>query len=233
MEFKKLFLVEKPIIGMIHLAGEKSERVKRALEELTIYEEQGIDGAIIEDYHGNCEDVYQTLMQSSKLKLKLIRGVNVLLDPYMSFGFAGESGAKFVQFDSVQKKDLWLFRYNKLRQNYPEITVLGGVGFKYKSPPTNLAQALDGGKFRSDAIVTTGEGTNIETPTKKLIEYKKILKDFPLIVGAGVNQDNVYEQLKIADGAIIGSSFKIDNSTYNQLDIQKIKDVMDVVKELR
>ena len=58
MEFNALFNVKKPTIGMIHLAGSnKSERVRRALEELTIYEREGINGAIIEDYHGNFEDV--------------------------------------------------------------------------------------------------------------------------------------------------------------------------------
>ena len=40
--FRELFL-RKAIIGMIHLAGKNREdRVKRALEELRIYEEEGV-----------------------------------------------------------------------------------------------------------------------------------------------------------------------------------------------
>lgn len=233
-KFEKLFSIKKPIIGMIHLAGNKEERLKRALEELAIYEEEEIDGAIIEDYHGTPEEVYKTLEQSSKLNLNIIRGVNVLRDPYSSFEFADDFNVKFIQFDSVQTRDLNLERYKKLRNKYQNIVVLGGVGFKYTEPTGNpLEIDLNEGKSRCEAIVTTGEGTGIETPIEKLIEYKKMLEDFPLIVGAGVNINNVYEQLKIADGAIIGSALKVNNQSYNPLDISKIRDIINIVKILR
>lgn len=233
--FEKLFSVKKPIIGMIHLAGEnRAKKVERALEELTIYEEEGISGAIIEDYHGNTRDVYETLEQSSKINLRIIRGANVLRDPYSSFELANTFNARFVQFDSVQTKDLWLSRYNELKSKYPNVLVFGGVGFKYIDPTGNpLETDLNEAKSRCDAIVTTGEGTGIETPIEKLTEYKKILKDFPLIVGAGVNANNIQEQLKIADGAIIGSYFKPNKNTYLPIDRKKVKDLMKVVKDLR
>jgi len=232
---KDIFKIEKPIIGMIHLAGKsREEKVKKALKELIIFEEQGIDGAIIEDYHGDYNDVYDALKQSSNLGLKIIRGVNLLMDPYTSFKFADEFRAKFIQFDSVQTPDLNLERYELQRKEYPNIAVLGGIGFKYTQLTGNpLEQDLEEAKLRCEAIVTTGKGTGIETPIEKLKQYKALLPDFPLIVGAGVNQDNVYEQLNIVNGAIIGSAFKVDNNTYKQLDVSKIKDIVDVVKGLR
>jgi len=226
---------KKPIIGMIHLAGEtREEKVKRALDELNIYQEEGVDAAIIEDYHGSPEDVHATLKQSSKLDLKIVRGVNNLRDPYEGFKLAYKFGAKFIQFDSVQTQDLYVALYDRLRQKYPEIIVLGGVGFKYIEPTGNpLSVDLDEGKSRCDAIVTTGMGTGIETPTEKLIEYKKLLGNFPLIVGAGVNLDNISEQLKIADGAIIGSYFKINNNTSNFIDRKKVSALMNIVNKVR
>lgn len=229
-KFHKLFPIKKPIIGMIHLAGEN--KVERALEELAIFEQEGIDGAIIEDYHGGYEDVYETLKQTSKSNFKLILGVNVLINPYSSFKLAKEFGAKFIQFDSVQKTDLNSKRYNQLREDYPNIVVLGGIGFKYVPPTGNpLEIDLEQGKKRCEAIVTTGTGTGIETPIEKLKQYKTILKDFPLIVGAGVNINNIYEQLNIADGAIIGSSLKPKNNTYSPIDRTKVKDLMSLVKK--
>lgn len=227
-----LFKVEKPIIGMIHLAGE--EPIKRALEELCIYEEEGVNGAIIEDYHGTPEEVYETLKETANLKLNIIPGINILRNPYSAFELASTLGAKFIQFDSVQTQDLYLNTYNHLRNEFSEIFVLGGVGFKYIPPTGNpLETDLNEGKSRCDSIVTTGEGTGIETPLEKLRQYKKILKDFPLIVGAGVNSENISSQLSIADGAIIGSAFKINHSTYNNLDILKIREIMRIVKEMR
>lgn len=64
-----------PILGMIHLAGE--DPVKRALEELALFEEEGIDGAIIENYHGSIENVIATLKETSKRKSNVIIGVNL------------------------------------------------------------------------------------------------------------------------------------------------------------
>ena len=53
IEFKNLFGEEKAVIGMIHLAGvDLVEKTARALEEIRIYEEEGLQGVIIEDYHG-------------------------------------------------------------------------------------------------------------------------------------------------------------------------------------
>jgi len=234
-KFESIFQTNKPIIGMIHLAGNTPrDKVKRALEELSIYQEEGIDGAIIEDYHGSPQDVYSVLKESSTEGLSIIRGVNILRNPYSAFKLASDFGARFIQFDSVQTPDLDLELYNKLRKECPDVAVLGGIGFKYTSPTGNpLEIDLAEGKSRCEAIVTTGSGTGIETPMEKLKEYKRILEDFPLVVGAGVNLDNVNEQLQICDGAIVGSYFKPNGNTHLPIDRQKVKDLMSIIKQLR
>jgi uncharacterized protein len=221
-----------PIIGMIHLAGESP--VKRALQEIEVFERNGIDAAIIEDYHGSIEDVLETMQELSKRENKIILGINVLSNPYSSFHIANQYGAQFVQFDTVLTPRLNLDLYNKKREAFPEILVFGGVGFKYQPTSQNtLDYDIKQGKERCEVIVTTGDGTGIETPIEKLIIYKEKLKDFPLIVGAGVKLENVYDQLKVVDGAIIGSRLKKFNQTHNKLDRHKINDLMDIVKTVR
>ena len=232
MQFDEIFQQKNPIIGMIHLAGRgKAEKISRALDELKMYEQEGIKGAIIEDYHGTLEDVQETLKQSQSKFENVVIGVNVLRNPYSSFELAGKYGARFIQFDSVQTPDLDLELYDRRRTEFPDIVVLGGIGFKYTSLTGNSLEVdLNEGKSRCGAIVTTGSGTGVETPTDKLRQYKKILGEFPLIVGAGVNLDNVCEQLMIADGAIIGSYFKPGGNTQLPIDRQRIKNLMEVVK---
>ncbi len=217
---------------MIHLAGETSnQKLKRALEELEIYEQEGIDGAIIEDYHGDIIDVENVLRASQNKTNNLILGVNVLRNPYLAFELANDYGAKFVQFDSVQAPNININIYNQLREKFPNIAVLGGIGFKYIPPTGNSLEVdLEEGKSRCDAIVTTGTGTGIETPLNKLKEYKNILKDFPLIVGARVNGNNAYFQLRIADGAIIGSYFKKNNNTNLPIDKSKVQQIIGMRK---
>ena len=124
--------------------------------------------------------------------------------------------------------------YNRTRTQFPNVCVLGGVGFKYIAPTGNtpeidLAEAMK----RCEAIVTTGEGTGIETPLAKLRQYKSILRNFPLIVGAGVNLENVSEQLKICEGAIVGSYFKPSKDTLLPVDRNRVRNLMSVVKEIR
>lgn len=229
--FRELFQVKKPIIGMLHLAGK--DPVKQALEEIAIYEEEGVDGVIVEDYYGTIRDVENTLRESSKLETKIIIGVNVLKDPYYGFELAQKFRARFVQLDSVQSNHLNR-EYDEYRKKYPDICVLGGVGFKYTSPSgMSLQSELEIGKSRADAIVTTGEGTGIETPLKKLKQYKELLREFPLISGAGINDKNVSPQLSVADGGIVGTFFKVDGKTYNPLSRIKIRKVMSQVREIR
>ena len=92
-----------PILGMIHLAG--NEPVKRALDELTLFEEEGIDGAIVENYHGSVDDVIQTLQATSRLDTNVVIGINVLPNEFnQAFQLAAQYGADFIQLDHVSGK---------------------------------------------------------------------------------------------------------------------------------
>lgn len=237
----ELFPVKKPVIGMIHLAGEShQDKVFRGLDELCLYDRLGIDGVIIEDYHGQLEDVIDVLNQSQKLNLKIVRGVNILKNPYRSFVLAYDFGARFVQFDSVQTPDLDLDKYNALRTKYPDIAVLGGVGFKYTKPTGNLLEVdMKEAVSRCEVIVTTGPGTGIETPIDKLIHYKKILESFteterrPLFDGAGITVKNVEAHLAIVDGVIIGTYFKYEGDTKSPVDGIKVDGLVKKVRRIR
>lgn len=235
MKLEELFKENKPIIGMIHLAGKsRDEKVTRALEELAIYEQEEVSGAIIEDYHGSPENVQEVLEKSRGIFGKIVRGVNLLSNPYLGFKLAQDYGAGFVQFDSVQTPNLNLKLYNLMKREFPNIAVLGGVGFKYIPQTGNpLEIDLKEGQSRCEAIVTTGDGTGIETPVDKLRRYKELLGKFPLIVGAGVNLVNTYEQLMIVDGAIIGSYFKPNGNTQLPIERSNIQNIMKIAKQVR
>ncbi|MBD5312147.1 MAG: hypothetical protein K2J29_04750 [Muribaculaceae bacterium] len=51
-------------------------------------------------------------------------------------------------------------------------------------------------------MVCTGSGTGQATPFEKVKEFKSILGDFPIIVGAGVTDKTAAETAKCSDGAI-------------------------------
>lgn len=214
--------------------------MNRALEELAIFEEEGIDGAIVENYHGTVDDLIATLQETQKRKRDVVLGINVLPNEFeLSFRLAQEYEADFIQLDHVAgiycSGELDLEAYQKVKTQYPRILVFGGVWPKYYQPieSSNLEEDLRTGRQRAEAIVVTGAGTGKETPLEKITTFKKIIGTHPLIVGAGLTLNNAYEQLCISDGAIVGSSLKIGNRTESPIDQQKVRDFMSVVREAR
>ncbi len=227
-----------PVLGMIHLAGIDS--VKRALEEVELFEEEGVGGAIVENYSGSIKEVIATLGELSKLEKRIIIGVNILPDYFeLSFDLANHYGARFIQMDYVAghyspNEGLNPDAYDSMRKKFPDIVVLGGVWPEYYHPilGSNLEKDLKEGVERADAIVVTGEGTGKETPMDKIIKFREIIGEHPLVVGAGVNMSNVEEQFKVSNGFIIGSYFK-DGRVENPVYRNRVREIMDIVRTLR
>lgn len=231
-KFSDLFSISKPIIGMIHLAGDDlTEKTSRAMEELRIYQEEGIDGAIVENYHSTGMELIRALSKITKEEWKLKLGINTLGVKYCPFQLVVDFDLSFLQLDSVMGRE----GNNSIEKEiWPDIPILGGVRFKYQpSTGRTLEQDIIEGKSRCDAVVTTGEGTGQETPLDKLVKFRGLLRDYPLVVGAGVNLANVSEQLAIVDAAIVGSYFKPNGNTYLPVDRARVRDLMSAVRELR
>jgi len=227
-----------PILGMIHLGG--SNPVKRALEEIAIFEEEGVNGAIIENYYGSVDDVIKTLQETSRINPKVVIGVNILPNEFdRAFLLAHEYGADFIQLDYAAGRysagELDLRAYSSCKEKYPEIIVLGGVWPKYYHPVkgSDLEKDLQDGKSRAEAIVVTGAGTGKETPLNKIKKFREVIGDHPLVVGSGLTVENAYEQLLISNGAIVGTYFKRDGNTRNRVDNSRVRDFMTVVKKAR
>jgi len=233
-KFLDLFENEKPVIGMLHLGRMKSRELALDLTkyEIDAYMENGISGVIVEDYFGDLDDVINTLDYLYKLKKDIVYGVNYLRDYKTAFKIAKEFDAKFIQIDSVSghllpEEDI---EYGNELIKYKEetnIPVIGGVRFKYQPylSGRTLEEDLMCGMERSDGIVVTGEGTGLVTPIEKAKEFKSIIKEFPLVIGAGLTIDNCKESMMVGDAAIVGSYVKDnhqDNGTVSSAHVKKL-----------
>lgn len=241
-EFLKIFKNKKPIFGMLHLKGNNDEEVfERAKKEIDIYRENGIDAVIVENYYGNYYQMEKVLdyLNTSKFE-NLIYGVNCLNVDIMGFELANRYNASFVQFDSVaghlKERDDYTYEafINKYRKE-SKAFVLGGVRFKYQPylSGRSLEEDLKIGMSRCDAIVVTQDATGQETSMEKIKEFRKIIGDFPLVIGAGVTADNCIEQLSVGDAAIVGSYFKDTYKDSGDVDGTHIKKLLDTLKEIR
>ena len=84
-----------------------------------------------------------------------------------------------------------------------------------------------------DAILVSGPITGESADLNDIKSVKETIKNIPVLANTGVKISNVNKILEIADGAIVGSSLKIDGNTWNQVDIERAKEFMNQVKKIR
>ena len=66
-----------------------------------------------------------------------------------------------------------------------------------------------------------------------LDEVKKTVPDTVVLANTGCRIDTIEKLLQIADGAVVGTTFKYDGKFENQVDRTRVKAFMDVVKKTR
>jgi hypothetical protein len=179
-------------------------------------------------------------------EIRIPFGVNVLWDPKRSLDLATATGAKFVReiFSGVYASDFGLWDTNagatvrhqhavnaedvKLLFNIvPEAAVYLGE--------RDIVQVAKSTVFnhRPDALCVSGLTAGVETDTSVLRNVKNAVEETVVFANTGVRLENVAEQLEIADGAIVGTTFKIDGKFENHVDQARVKEFMDKVKSIR
>ena len=239
--FLNLFPKPKPILAMLHLKGNtRDDILARAVREADIYVANGVDAEIVEDYFGDATDVENVLAVLSRERPHYILGVNVLNDFARSYELAAQYGAKFMQVDSIcghltpADEQAYLAMVARYRRD-GQVAVIGGVRFKYQPylSGRSLADDLVIGRAHCDAIAVTGEGTGVDTDMHKIREFREILGDFPLVIGAGMTVAQVADKLAVADAAIVGSTFKEARQASNEVNATYVREFMEAVGELR
>lgn len=238
-----LFPHTKFIIGMIHLKGlSPDDRLRRAIRETDDYFANGVDAILVENYFGSVADCEAFLGWLQANRPSSLYGVNILQQLDVSLSLAVKYGAKFVQEDSAcghltpAEEAKWLTTFGPLIAQRT-VPILGGVRFKYQ--PVRLGRPvrddLTIGMTRCDAIVVTGTGTGVETEIDKIRQFRQVIGDFPLIVGAGLDPDRpTFDQaLTVADGGIVGSWLKVGHQAGGDVNPDFVRTFMDRVQRLQ
>ncbi|MDL9981268.1 BtpA/SgcQ family protein [Microbacterium sp. ASV49] len=232
----------KPLLAMLHLKGEDpDDRLARAVAEIDILVEAGVDAVIVENYFGGVSDMERVLAHLASRPDPITYGVNALDQDARGFELAREYDASFLQLDSVAghlpaAADAEFASWLAEERGRTNAVLLGGVRFKYQpylsgNPlDVDLTLATD----RCDAVVVTGSGTGVQTDGEKIAEFRRLLPaGFPLIVGAGVTVDNAAEQLASTDGAIVGSYLKDTHTDNGDVDPQHAAELVAAFARVR
>ncbi len=229
--------------------------VARARQSLEALQEGGVDAVMFSNesslpYLTRVEPItYVTMARiigEIRGEIKVPFGVNVLWDPTASLDLAVATGALFVReiFSGVYASDFGLWNTNtgevirhqhaihgeKVRLLFnivPEAAVyLGGRS------PADIARSTVF-NHRPDALCVSGLTAGVTTSAAVLKQVKETVPDTPVFANTGVRLENVEEQLQVADGAVVGTTFKRDGYIWNEVDPQRVKAFMEKVNRFR
>ncbi|MEN8116981.1 MAG: BtpA/SgcQ family protein [Bacteroidota bacterium] len=86
--------------------------------------------------------------------------------------------------------------------------------------------------FLSDGIIITGQATGEKASVEDVKAVKNAVQ-IPVLIGSGIDEENIQDYRELADGFIIGSSFKKDGNWENEVDRERVREFMKKVKSLR
>jgi membrane complex biogenesis BtpA family protein len=86
--------------------------------------------------------------------------------------------------------------------------------------------------YRADALIVSGRMTGDAPPLDKVRQAKEAATR-PILMGSGTTAENIAEFLKYADGAIVGSSLKVDGVAENPVDVARVRRYMAAVRDTR
>jgi membrane complex biogenesis BtpA family protein len=86
--------------------------------------------------------------------------------------------------------------------------------------------------FLVDGVIVTGNATGEKASVNDVKRVKESVS-IPVLIGSGIDKNNIHDYWEFADGFIIGSSFKRDGNWENDVDEERVKEFMQIVNGLK
>jgi len=225
-----------------------SEIITQAAREAAIYRDCGVDGVIIENMHdtpylrGSVGPEIVAAMavigQAVKNESRLPTGIQILAGANIeAMAVAHAANLDFIRSEAyafahvadeglIQSSAAELLRYRKMI-GAERIQVWADVKKKHSShaitADVSLGATAEAVEFmRADAVIVTGSVTGEAPKIADALEAKAHCR-LPVLLGSGVDADNIADFFQAADGFIIGSYFKVDGHWANPIDAERVR----------
>jgi hypothetical protein len=231
--------------------GSVKEIIKKSVEEAKIYKENGISALMIENMHDTpylnrkIGHEISTLTAIIAYEIKNLTqfpvGIQILAGANSAaLASAHSAGVDFIRaegfvFAHVADEGMMNSDAGKLLRYRKQIgaeNILIFTDIKKKHSAHTITNDVDIVKtaeaaefFQSDGLIITGESTGKPADLKEIADVKKNVK-ISVLVGSGISAENISEYIEIADGLIIGSYFKKEGFWKNELDENRIKQII-------
>ncbi len=234
----------KPLPGSPEYGGDLEEVYRAAEADLKALIEGGANAMIIENfgdipYDDHSELIAYTAIASIATRLRALSdmpmGINVQFNDYEAeWALAYSCGMDFIRVECFAESRVGPNgefkacgpKLKRLQGRFPKnIVLLCDVQVKHTFPLVDqpvdftIESIVEGG---GDALICTGITTGKSPDIDDVIAMKKMAEGLPVIVGSGVNAQTVKDFMEVADGAIIGSSFKKDGKVLNPIDRERV-----------
>ena len=229
--------------------------VEQARRELLALQEGGVDAVMfsnefslpyLTDVRGVTVAAMARVIGELKADIRVPYGVNVLWDPKKSLDLALATDAQFVReiFTGVYASDFGLWNTScgetvrhQLAIGAQHVRLLFNIvpeAAKYIQRD-DIAQIARSTVFncRPDALCVSGLTAGAETDSSVLQAVKAAVPGTVVFANTGVRLENVEKQLAIADGAVVGTTFKKDGLFDNHVELDRVRRFMDRVRAFR
>ena len=233
--------------------------IEWALRDVDTYQRAGVDGLIVEnmwDYpYFVGEDVPPEAMTAQAVAAREVvkaanvpTGINVIHNGGpVTLSIALAAGATFVMICILTGARLWdtgeldhgcasrLLRHRKNLQA-EHIKIFADVDKKHSLPfpGLDLETHIEWTDFYlADALIVSGRMTGDAPSLEKVRKAKELSRGRPLLMGSGTSAENIADFLRHADGAIVGTSIKVDGQGENPVDAQRMAAYMRAVEQVR
>ena len=242
-----------PLPGTVGYKGNMNKIINQAILDAATLQKAGVDAIIIENMGDDPFSINLDNLQITSLavvsalvaeKVQLPIGIDAAMNDYKTaLSIAKSINADFVRIpvfvDTVEfyggiikpcAREALLYRKNIEAE---DIKIFADIQVKHTHmvlPTVSIEDSASAAiSCGADAIIVTGTHIGKETPME-IIKKVKAMSSIPVIIGSGVNKNNIKAQLDIADGAIIGSSLKVDGNIQNPISMELTEAVINSIK---
>jgi len=222
--------------------------------DLAVLQEAGVDGLL---FCNEADHPYQlkvgpeipaamaATIGALRSEITVPFGVNILWDAIASLALARATGGRFIRevLTGVYESDLGMIEPRigeiagyRTMIGASDVALFDNVLPEFASAigSRGVADRAKGAAFLGmDAILISGPAAGIPFEMSKLREAKEAAPTTPVIANTGVRADRIAEIFSVADGAIVGTSLKVDGITWNPVDRDRAMRLMDAVRTVR
>jgi uncharacterized protein len=247
-----------PLPGSPLYAGDNQKVIDQALADLDVYKKAGVDSILFENDHDLPYIQPPLDKKGIALMTKIVKGARARFQGPM--GIQVLEAANITSLEIAAEADLDYIRVEafvfahvggsgvingsagKILRRRKELSVEHIKVFadvKKKHGSHSLTIDLDikdeirqAELFLADGVIVTGQFTGVNPDKNDLIKAKSATK-LPVLIGSGMSAENIQEYLPLADGFIVGSTFRKDGKFLEKLEPERLQAFMNVFDSAR